>query len=87
MLAMSKEFAEMWGKHEVDVRRDSIKHFRHPSVGLIDLRCQMLHIPDRDQRLVIYTAEPGSLDQLALFSLRATTMAHERTIVVGLGQP
>jgi len=87
LLACSEEFAVLWAKHEVEVRRDSIKQFRHPSVGLIDLRCQMLHIPDRDQRLVIYTAEPGSLDQLALCSLRATTMAHERTIVVGLGQP
>lgn len=85
LLACSEEFAVLWAKHEVEVRRDSTKHFRHPSVGLIVLRCQMLHIPDRDQRLVIYTAAPGSLDQLALCSLRATTMAHERTIVVGLG--
>jgi transcriptional regulator with XRE-family HTH domain len=86
MLACSKEFAGLWARHDVEVRRDSVKHFRHPSVGLVSLRCQMLLIPDRDQRLVIYTAEPGSLDQLALCSLRATTMAHERTIVVGLGQ-
>lgn len=86
MLAISKEFAELWAKHEVEVGRDYVKHFRHPLVGPIDLRCQMLHIPDRDQRLVIYTAEPGSLDQLALCGLRATTMAHERTIVVGLGK-
>lgn len=86
MLACSKEFAGLWAKHDVEVQRDSVKRFRHASVGMVDLRCQMLHIPDRDQRLVIYTAAPGSLDQLALCSLRATTMAHERTIVVGLGQ-
>lgn len=87
MLTTSSEFAEQWAKHDVEIQRDSIKHFNHPLVGPIDLRCQMLHIPDRDQRLVIHTAAPGSLDQLALCGLRATTMAHERTIVVGLGQP
>ncbi|HEX6681572.1 MAG TPA: helix-turn-helix transcriptional regulator [Candidatus Limnocylindrales bacterium] len=87
MLALSKEFARLWAEHEVEVRRDSVRQLRHPMVGLIELRCQMLHIPDRDQRLVIYTATPGSEDQLALCHLRATTMAHERTIVVGLGPP
>jgi transcriptional regulator with XRE-family HTH domain len=70
MLALSPEFAEIWAEHEVEVRRDSRKHFVHPEVGPLDLLCQVLHIPDRDQRLVLYTAEPDSPAQEALCALR-----------------
>jgi transcriptional regulator with XRE-family HTH domain len=70
MLALSPEFAEIWAEHEVEVRRDSRKHFVHPEVGPLELLCQVLHIPDRDQRLVLYTAEPDSPAQEALCTLR-----------------
>jgi transcriptional regulator with XRE-family HTH domain len=85
MLALSPIFAELWARHEVEVRRDSRKQFVHPVAGPLDLRCQVLHIPDRDQRLVIYTAEPGSPTQMALCAMRAATMGHERKVMVGLG--
>jgi hypothetical protein len=70
MLALSKEFAEIWAEHEVEVRRDSRKHFTHPEVGPLELMCQVLHIPDRDQRLVLYTAAPDSPAYEALCLLR-----------------
>jgi transcriptional regulator with XRE-family HTH domain len=70
MLALSPEFAQIWAEHEVEVRRDSRKHFVHPEVGPLELLCQVLHIPDRDQRLVLYTAAPNSPAQEALCTLR-----------------
>jgi hypothetical protein len=53
------------------VRRDQRKVIKHPVLGEIAIECQMLHIPDRDQRLVIYTAAPGSPAQEKLCQLRA----------------
>jgi transcriptional regulator with XRE-family HTH domain len=73
MLACSKEFAEIWADHEVVVRRDMQKSWVHPVVGPLDLQCQVLHIPDRDQRVVLYTAAPGSKAQAALCELRVLT--------------
>lgn len=79
MLALSPEFAEIWAEHEVEVRRDSRKHFVHPEVGPLELLCQVLHIPDRDQRLVLYTAEPDSPAQEALYTLRNEYGPRRRT--------
>ncbi|HCT80343.1 MAG TPA: transcriptional regulator [Micromonosporaceae bacterium] len=70
MTALSPEFMEIWAAHDVEVRRDQRKVIQHPELGEIDLLCQVLDIPDRDQRLVIYTAAPGSLAQQALCRLR-----------------
>lgn len=75
MLALSKEFAEIWAEHEVEVRRDTLKRFHHPIVGRLDMLCQVLHIPDRDQRLVLYTAAPGSSTQESLCRLRMLSPA------------
>jgi len=38
----------------------------HPVVGRIDLICEVLVIPERDQRVVLYTAEPASPSENAL---------------------
>ncbi|WP_117211221.1 helix-turn-helix transcriptional regulator [Allorhizocola rhizosphaerae] len=73
MLACSKEFADIWADHEVVVRRDMHKSWVNPIVGSLDFLCQVLHIPDGDQRLVLYTAAPGSRAQTALHELRALT--------------
>jgi transcriptional regulator with XRE-family HTH domain len=70
LLALSPEFAQMWAAHDVEVRRDQRKVIRHPVLGEIAIECQLLHIPDRDQRLVIYTAAPGSPSQEKLCQLR-----------------
>ncbi|MEO3809020.1 helix-turn-helix transcriptional regulator [Sphaerisporangium sp. B11E5] len=70
MLALSPEFAELWAAHEVAVRRDQPKRLEHPVVGPVDVVCQVLDIPERDQRLVVYTVEPGSPSMRALRRLR-----------------
>ncbi|MBO3752076.1 helix-turn-helix domain-containing protein [Streptosporangiaceae bacterium NEAU-GS5] len=54
MLALSPQFARLWAEHDVEIRRDQRKRLRHPLVGDIDVLCQVLHVPDRDQRVVFY---------------------------------
>jgi transcriptional regulator with XRE-family HTH domain len=75
LLATSSRFAEMWAEHEVAVRRTVRKAVEHPLVGRIEMECQVLHIPDSDQRLVVYVAEPGSRFHEALRELRALSPA------------
>ena len=70
LMALSPEFAQMWATHNVEVRRDQRKVISHPELGEIAIECQVLHIPDRDQRLIIYTAAPGSAAQRKLCQLR-----------------
>jgi transcriptional regulator with XRE-family HTH domain len=56
----SPRFAEMWARHDVEVRRQIRKRITHPVAGPLEFECQVLHVPDTDQRLVIYCADPGS---------------------------
>jgi hypothetical protein len=42
------------------------KTFSHPAVGPVTVSCDALDIADRDQRVVIYTAQPGSPSEEAL---------------------
>lgn len=62
----SVEFAELWVGHEVGIQRTSCTTINHPKIGPLTLCCEMLTIPDRDQRLILYTAEPGSSSYEAL---------------------
>jgi hypothetical protein len=38
----------------------------HPMVGRIDVVCEVLVIPERDQRVILYTADPGSPSDQAI---------------------
>jgi MmyB-like transcription regulator ligand binding domain len=58
--ARSEEFSALWDAHHVAVRRGGVKRFLHPVVGLLELDCEVLLNPEHDQRLVVYTARPGS---------------------------
>ncbi|MBE3009501.1 helix-turn-helix domain-containing protein [Microbispora sp. NEAU-D428] len=58
--ARSEEFSALWDTHDVAVRRADVKRFLHPVVGLLELDCEVLLSPEHDQRLVVYTARPGS---------------------------
>jgi hypothetical protein len=70
LLRASPEFGALWADHEVAVRRRICKRFEHPEVGVIDIDCQVLLIPDRDQRLVVYATQPGSASYEAMRRLR-----------------
>ncbi|MEV0238128.1 helix-turn-helix transcriptional regulator [Nonomuraea sp. NPDC050786] len=76
LLALSPHFAELWSRHEVEVRRQQRKRVTHPVVGEIEVICQVMAVPDRDDlRLVLYTAEPGSPSHQALRDLRQLTLS------------
>jgi transcriptional regulator with XRE-family HTH domain len=66
LLAGSEAFRELWASHDVTGDPAMVKTFRHPVVGPITVNCDVLDITDRDQRVVIYTAVPGSPSEEAL---------------------
>ncbi|MCD7445693.1 helix-turn-helix transcriptional regulator [Streptomyces lincolnensis] len=67
----SPEFAAIWRERPVLGPHCATKRFHHPQVGPLELHCQTLVDPDRSQRLVVYTATPGteSHTNLRLLSL------------------
>jgi len=68
--AASEEFARLWDEHEVAVRRQSTKRFRHPLVGLLELDCEILLNEDAHHLLIIHTARPGTESHERLQLLR-----------------
>jgi hypothetical protein len=46
-----------------------MKSLNHSLVGWIELHCNVLSIPDRDQSVVLFTADPGTTSHRALCSL------------------
>jgi transcriptional regulator with XRE-family HTH domain len=71
LLGTSPRFAAMWAAQEVEVRRPVTKQVAHPEAGLLEFDCHMLHIPDSDQRLVVYSPAPGSATAAAFRRLAA----------------
>jgi transcriptional regulator with XRE-family HTH domain len=74
LLRESQEFAELWERHEVASRTDTRKRFTHPVVGRLTLDCQILTSENLMERLVVFTATPGSQDakQLELLAVIGT---------------
>jgi transcriptional regulator with XRE-family HTH domain len=70
LLASSEEFAELWADHDVAVRRGETKTVLHPLVGTIELDCEVMLNDRHRQRLVVFTARPGSVAQERLELLR-----------------
>lgn len=66
----SPEFARLWERHDVQAAPTLTKTFRHAVVGDITVDCDALTLADRDQRLVLYSAPPGSRDAEALAFLK-----------------
>jgi transcriptional regulator with XRE-family HTH domain len=60
LLGTSPRFAQMWADHDVAERRRIVKRVKHPELGPLEFECQVLHVPDTDQRLIVYSPEPGS---------------------------
>ncbi|MER6079977.1 helix-turn-helix transcriptional regulator [Streptomyces sp. NPDC001833] len=60
LVTHSEEFARLWAEHEVAVRRAATKRFLHPTVGLLELDCEVLLNSGTHQKLVIHTARPGT---------------------------
>ncbi|WP_221353244.1 helix-turn-helix transcriptional regulator [Streptomyces beigongshangae] len=90
----SQEFAALWDTHDVAVRRMDHKRIIHPMLGVIELDCYNLLSEDGRQRLLWFTAPPGSpgAEQLELLSVVGTQelgvtegMAPERPSVAESG--
>jgi transcriptional regulator with XRE-family HTH domain len=57
----SEEFRQRWAAHHVKLHRTGVKRFRHPVVGDLTLDFEALDLPgDPGQRMLVYSAEPGS---------------------------
>ena len=66
LLERSAEFAALWERHEVAVRANTHKRVAHPTVGVLELDCQILTAENQTERLVVFTAAPGSDDAARL---------------------
>jgi transcriptional regulator with XRE-family HTH domain len=63
----SEEFRIRWGAHGVKFHSTGAKRLHHPEVGDLTLAYEALELPgDTGQRILVYTAEPGSPSQEAL---------------------
>ncbi|MFB8004720.1 helix-turn-helix transcriptional regulator [Nocardia sp. NPDC056000] len=60
LLGTAPRFADMWNSHDVEVRRGHNKSIDHPDLGLLEFECQVLHVSDTDQRIIVYCATPGT---------------------------
>ncbi|GAA1917992.1 helix-turn-helix transcriptional regulator [Streptantibioticus ferralitis] len=69
----SPEFAALWSRHPVRNCAFGTKEFHHPLVGEVELAFEMLSLPDSAQRLMTYSAAPGSAAEAALRLLAAGT--------------
>lgn len=78
LLGTSPRFAALWAEHDVEVRRGVRKRVEHPSTGPLEFECQVLHIQDSDQRLIVYCATPGSPTQEIFRDLALESGAYSR---------
>ncbi|MFI5845905.1 helix-turn-helix transcriptional regulator [Catenuloplanes sp. NPDC051500] len=70
LLAGSPEFARLWHDQELRIEHHAHQVLDHPAVGRLELDFEILTMPDRDQQVVMFTAEPGSPVYRALELLR-----------------
>ncbi|WP_082393556.1 helix-turn-helix transcriptional regulator [Nocardia arizonensis] len=60
LLGTAPRFARMWEERDVRERRTHRKKVDHPDLGTLEFECQVLHVSDTDQRMIVYCAEPNS---------------------------
>jgi transcriptional regulator with XRE-family HTH domain len=67
----SDRFATLWDEHPHAFHGSERKTVNHPDVGALTLDCDVLTVPGRDLRLVVYTAAPASdsAEKLRLLSV------------------
>ncbi|QFZ18828.1 helix-turn-helix transcriptional regulator [Saccharothrix syringae] len=63
----SREFRELWARHDVRGKAHEAKSFTHHQVGALTLTYDSFTVDSAtDQQLVVYQAEPGSTSEQAL---------------------
>jgi len=60
LMDQSEEFRTLWEEHQIGITPNEIKRYLHPTVGLLELNCQILQDPRQSHSLLVYTAAPGS---------------------------
>jgi len=76
----SEEFATRWASQNVRFHRSGLKDIHHPIVGDLHLSFEVMDLPaDPGLSLVIYSAEPGSASQDALYLLASWTVSDEQS--------
>ncbi len=70
----SEEFAALWDTHDVALRRTDHKRIVHATLGVVELDCHNLFSEDGRQRLLWFSAPPGTegAAQLELLSVIGT---------------
>ncbi|WP_329549749.1 helix-turn-helix transcriptional regulator [Streptomyces sp. NBC_01356] len=59
----NRTFAGLWASGTVAAHREDRKTVEHPTVGLVEVDCDVLTDGDSDLKIVILTASPGSVDE------------------------
>jgi transcriptional regulator with XRE-family HTH domain len=73
LMLNSEDFAERWARHPVRTCVAGVKEFDHPVAGPMELSFQSLLVPgDGGQRMIAYSARPGTDSEAALRLLAAT---------------
>jgi hypothetical protein len=70
--AGSPRFDELWRKGRSGRLRSGSVTIKHPELGPLVLDCDVLLVPDGDQTVLVYSAEPGTPSASALELLRVT---------------
>jgi transcriptional regulator with XRE-family HTH domain len=70
LLRLSPEFAALWDTHEVGLPAEMRKRIAHPTIGVIELDCLILTADNQTEKLVVFTATPGTEDAERLALLR-----------------
>jgi transcriptional regulator with XRE-family HTH domain len=76
----SAEFRRMWARHDVRAHARGVKRVRHPVVGALDLRYEVMQLgAEPGLTLVAYTTEPGtpSHDNLSLLATWTATQQRD----------
>jgi len=71
----SPEFAALWNRHEVRVKRAGSTDFQHPVIGRLTLANEVLSRAGENQRLLVYQAAAGTTEHDALILLAMTAAA------------
>lgn len=71
----SEHFARLWGRHDIQPVSMLTKTFTHPTIGAVTVDCDVLHLAEQDQTLVLYSAPNGSEAADALRFLGAISAA------------
>lgn len=72
----SQDFRDLWARHDVHTTTSGAKSFRHPQVGVVNLRFHAMPLED-GQVLTVLHARPGSPDEQSLALLTSMIATRE----------